>query len=205
MTKEMEFFEVKRQYKHVFTEKWEMCSEHSTTGDNKEVVPMADVAAEGPQSSDIASHKKAVNIKASAQKAPKPGKVPKTDGGADPKDKDILEATIVKANKVKKEYHAIWSATGSLLTEVHDPSKSEWAWANHDAVLQPLKDAQAALEGSLRAFDRTFLLKDSAKLKRELGKEHFLVNLEAFLLLGKYVENLGKEQKRLMGMHEASR
>ena len=111
---------------------------------------------------------------------------------------------VLSANKTKKEFHAVSSSsTSSLIAEIQDVNNKAWQWANHDNVLADIKAATKKLDESLCPFDRMFLIKDSGKLKKELGKEHLTVQLQAFVKLNEFIAKLRDEQQNIVAMHQA--
>ena len=210
MSKNLEFFEVKRQFLTVFTEKWELCSEHYDVGDLEQAKAVAEAEPEGAltPTTTAAARKGGVPRGAGGGSGGKP--VIKTGsqaggklGGTDDGKGDSLAKLILSANKTKKEFHAVSSSTSSLIAEIQDVNNKAWQWANHDNVLADIKAATKKLDESLCPFDRMFLIKDSGKLKKELGKEHLTVQLQAFVKLNEFIAKLRDEQQNIVAMHQA--
>ena len=210
MSKNLEFFEVKRQFLTVFTEKWELCSEHYDVGDLEQAKAVAEAEPEGAltATTTAAARKGGVPRGAGGGSGGKP--VIKTGsqaggklGGTDDGKGDSLAKLILSANKTKKEFHAVSSSTSSLIAEIQDVNNKAWQWANHDNVLADIKAATKKLDKSLCPFDRMFLIKDSGKLKKELGKEHLTVQLQAFVKLNEFIAKLRDEQQNIVAMHQA--
>ena len=109
-----------------------------------------------------------------------------------------------EANKIKTAYEKVYSHAEKLRELIK--AEGDMKWANNPENLGPLEQAIDEVAGTITAcpFISTFLVMDTAKLKKAYTADRLCAGLSDVIKLKTPIDTLGNKAKKLMRMHHVS-
>jgi hypothetical protein len=116
--------------------------------------------------------------------------------------KTHLDQLMIRANKMKARTMSVQSKAEQLLDLVRTETGG-WGVFNSEKMLRRMTDALGALKDGFDESERELFVQDLPVLKKKLGDDVMIKQLEAWLHKENLVGALEAEHQRMIRLHEA--